>query len=442
MKSSAAESLETCAAGEDSSAALPPWKKAKHAEGHSSLVLPACLSEFCAEHGIDVAQFASLRALPRFLRLRSRFECSARTKTFTTVQSVSDLDLRRTVKAQLEEWLGASVEWSAQCGEFARVSEQSESSVARFARYADGTLTGMDLASGLCALVVDPQCGEDVLDLCCAPGAKFEFLCELQLRSALAAATSEACAMAVVGTVTGVDLAEHRLQKCRKRVRAAGLFNARLFRADGCEFAAAVPSNGERMRAVRGEFADSLWHVADSCLTAKQRKVRRRRHRRSGLPALCDSSAESEATLFDKVLVDAQCTHDGSLRHVRKFLERGDEEGLARTTLSAAVVADTVALQRRLLAHGFSLLKPGGSLVYATCSLTRCQNEDVVAFLLEQCTDARLCDLSEHSLCRDLPENDWMPGTIRMNPLSTGTSGLFIAKVAKSSVVSKSRRKI
>ena len=47
-------------------------------------------------------------------------------------------------------------------------------------------------------------------------------------------------------------------------------------------------------------------------------------------------------------------------------------------------------LQRALLRNGFRLLRPGGMLVYSTCSLTRAQNEDVVGWLLEQELDAEV----------------------------------------------------
>merc|ERR1740139_1894196 len=44
---------------------------------------------------------------------------------------------------------------------------------------------------------------------------------------------------------------------------------------------------------------------------------------------------------------------------------------------------DLIALQRRLIASGFRLLKEGGIMVYSTCSLDKEQNEDVLSWLVE-----------------------------------------------------------
>lgn len=72
---------------------------------------------------------------------------------------------------------------------------------------------------------------------------------------------------------------------------------------------------------------------------------------------------------FDRVLVDAPCSNTGVLRRrveARWRLGPDDLSALAR-------------VQRDLLARAFSLLAPGGLLVYSTCSLEAEENEEVVA---------------------------------------------------------------
>ena len=86
---------------------------------------------------------------------------------------------------------------------------------------------------------------------------------------------------------------------------------------------------------------------------------------------------------YDRVLVDAECTHDGSLKHVAKLLQADDGgAALVARMLNKTRLRELPALQRRLLRSGFGLLRPGGLLVYSTCSFARAQNEDVVAWLL------------------------------------------------------------
>ena len=75
---------------------------------------------------------------------------------------------------------------------------------------------------------------------------------------------------------------------------------------------------------------------------------------------------------IDRVLVDAPCTGLGTLRRNPDLKSRQTEEGLAELN----------AKQRSILDAAASLLKPGGRLVYGTCSLLREENEAIVeAFL-------------------------------------------------------------
>lgn len=102
---------------------------------------------------------------------------------------------------------------------------------------------------------------------------------------------------------------------------------------------------------------------------------------------------------FDAVLVDAQCTHDSSYRHLRYLSDEtsnSSREPCPRDVMwsnkcrsyknidSVASDESVYALQRDLLARGFSCLAPGGELVYSTCSAEHEQNEDIVQWLLDK----------------------------------------------------------
>jgi len=76
----------------------------------------------------------------------------------------------------------------------------------------------------------------------------------------------------------------------------------------------------------------------------------------------------------DAVLIDAPCTATGTIRHQPDVLwlkEPRDQEKLA-------------ALQKKLLLNAVKMLKPGGILVYCTCSLQKAEGEQQAIWLLQQ----------------------------------------------------------
>ena len=85
-----------------------------------------------------------------------------------------------------------------------------------------------------------------------------------------------------------------------------------------------------------------------------------------------DVAAWNPEQHFDAVLLDAPCTSTGTIRR------HPDVPWLKRS----ADITSLAALQRRLLDHAITLVKPGGTLVYCTCSLEPEEGADVVADLL------------------------------------------------------------
>lgn len=80
-----------------------------------------------------------------------------------------------------------------------------------------------------------------------------------------------------------------------------------------------------------------------------------------------------EGRQFDKILLDAPCSGEGmmSLNNNKDF-----------TTWSVAHIKRLQQLQKRILIQAWQLLKPGGTLVYSTCTMAPEENEAVVDYLL------------------------------------------------------------
>ncbi len=100
--------------------------------------------------------------------------------------------------------------------------------------------------------------------------------------------------------------------------------------------------------------------------------------RRLGLRSVtvieADAAADAMAPGFDRVLIDPPCSDLGALA------SRPD----ARWRKSPRAIERLAELQGRILARGLEALRPGGSLVYSTCTISRREGEQRVEALLAQ----------------------------------------------------------
>ncbi len=140
-------------------------------------------------------------------------------------------------------------------------------------------------------------------------------------------------------------------------------------------------------------------------------------------PAVHDFSAgplPGAAGRFDKVLVDAPCTGMGVIRRNPDAKWRFDPGDPARMA----------ALQRAILRNAWMSMKPGGLLVYSTCSPLREENEEVVEAFLRD-AGARLRG-KEAAADWPGPADAWTPeGYLRLAPHRHGTDCFFAALLMK-----------
>ncbi len=117
--------------------------------------------------------------------------------------------------------------------------------------------------------------------------------------------------------------------------------------------------------------------VAVECYSARIRKVVENRDR-LGLPnifpVLADGREFGVKKTFDKVLVDVPCSGLGTIRRRGELRWRRKEEDIPLL----------VSLQKSLLEAGASFVRPGGVLVYSTCSILPEENAEVVDAFLER----------------------------------------------------------
>ncbi|MFQ3308076.1 MAG: NOL1/NOP2/sun family putative RNA methylase [Candidatus Nanohaloarchaea archaeon] len=128
---------------------------------------------------------------------------------------------------------------------------------------------------------------------------------------------------------------------------------------------------------------------------------------------------------FDKILLDAPCTGEGD-RYRRTFepADKSEIKGLS-------------SLQKELLEKAEKMLKPGGTLVYSTCTINPFENEAVVKYAVEN-TDLELEDIETdithtRGVSRFEDENYGaeMNKTVRVYPHHMNSGVIYVAKFTK-----------
>ncbi|MCH2107818.1 MAG: methyltransferase domain-containing protein [Polyangiaceae bacterium] len=122
---------------------------------------------------------------------------------------------------------------------------------------------------------------------------------------------------------------------------------------------------------------------------------------------------------FDRVLVDAPCTGVGTLRRRPEILRRLESTDPGRMG----------TLQQEILRNAASLVRPGGILVFATCSVLQEEGEEVVEqFLATQAGRFHLADADGELI----PPLSKKPPVFRLLPHVDGSDGYFVARFQRS----------
>ena len=124
---------------------------------------------------------------------------------------------------------------------------------------------------------------------------------------------------------------------------------------------------------------------------------------------------------IDRVLVDAPCSGLGTLRRNPDLKWRQTPQD----------IAELVAKQAAILAAAAKLLKPGGRLVYATCSILPEENEEIVAGFLAANPQFRPLNCAEILAQQQIVIPDAGESQLRLYPHRHGTDGFFAAALER-----------
>ena len=131
---------------------------------------------------------------------------------------------------------------------------------------------------------------------------------------------------------------------------------------------------------------------------------------------------------FDKILIDAPCSGEGMFRKEPNMIKGWEEKGPEYYS----------KLQKEIIIQGAKMLKPGGLLMYSTCTFDPIENEHVIEYLLKSCPEFSIVEMEKFSgFSEGLPEYTErkikeLRKTIRIYPHKVKGEGHYLGLLGKS----------
>ncbi|MCL1066970.1 16S rRNA (cytosine(1407)-C(5))-methyltransferase RsmF [Shewanella olleyana] len=132
---------------------------------------------------------------------------------------------------------------------------------------------------------------------------------------------------------------------------------------------------------------------------------------------------------FDAILLDAPCGGEGTVRK--------DVNALKNWQLDD--VTDIAETQKQLIESAFLALKPGGSLVYSTCTLSQIENQQICHYIQEQYPDSVEFIPLNH-LFENAEKVCTSEGFLHVWPQIFDSEGFFVAKIHKKTSVPRLKK--
>ena len=224
-----------------------------------------------------------------------------------------------------------------------------------------------ELASMLPVIALNPKENETILDLCSAPGSK---------------TTQMAAKMKNTGTIIANEVSMSRLKILASNLERCGVTNTIITRKDGIAFCRKIKKYNPELK-------------------------------------------------FDRILVDAPCSGEGTLRSNPKTC----------LMWNIKTVKSLSRIQKQLVFSAIEILKTGGEMIYSTCTHSPEENEEVVDFILKSDEFKGRIKIEKISLpikpregIRKWQEKEYaeeVKYSCRIYPHDNDTEGFFLVKIKK-----------
>lgn len=222
--------------------------------------------------------------------------------------------------------------------------------------FMQGLIMHQAFPSLLAACVLAPAPGSMVLDMCASPGGKTTAMAQL---------------MENRGRIYAIDRTNSKVFKIEEIARTMGIDIISSLKGDACSLYNKKKSVGDGPAVL----TNIEWKKSEKTLRYEERRrLSRIRHGHDPVKEQKRADVASDgfaANSFDHILLDAACSALG----VRpRFLIESSVDDLIKAA----------KYSRSMLVQAVHLLKPGGTLVFSTCTISPLENEANVRFILDK----------------------------------------------------------
>ncbi len=140
---------------------------------------------------------------------------------------------------------------------------------------------------------------------------------------------------------------------------------------------------------------------------------------------------------FDKILIDAPCSGEGMFRKDKKMVKAWEEHG----------PEFFAKIQRSIITQAASMLRPGGMLLYSTCTFDPLENEQTVEYLLQEYPEFEICEMegyegfAEGIVEAGKSKNPELKKTVRIFPHRMEGEGHYLALLKKGTAQTESLKR-
>lgn len=130
---------------------------------------------------------------------------------------------------------------------------------------------------------------------------------------------------------------------------------------------------------------------------------------------------------FDKILIDAPCSGEGMFRKDKKMIRAWEEHGPEYFS----------KIQKSIITQAAEMVKPGGMMLYSTCTFSPEENEQTIEYLLETHPEFDLCEMEGYEgFSSGMPEttasrDERLSRTVRIFPYRMKGEGHYLALLKK-----------